>query len=142
LDYSHFEVWVIVCDAPLNFVIGELHFRNNIKGNWKCISLFVKCKDFFKKCSFVMRFMARESISNDIAFARKVDNVWTIFLNNQLPVSDAISSEVQKGKILVIGVNRNQMSEKSTLVLMKCFHYHKQFEFCDGVSHLRISKFP
>jgi hypothetical protein len=79
---------------------------------------------------------------NDIAFARKVDNVGTIFLNNQLPVSDAIGSEVQKGKILVIGVNCNQMSEENTLVLMKCFHYCKQFKFCDGVSHLRIGKFP
>jgi hypothetical protein len=27
-------------------------------------------------------------------FARKVDNVGTVFLNNQLPVSDAIGSEV------------------------------------------------
>jgi hypothetical protein len=50
LDYSHFEVWVIVCNAPLNFVIGELRLRNNIEGDWKCISLLVKCKDFFKEC--------------------------------------------------------------------------------------------
>jgi hypothetical protein len=55
LDYSCFEVWVIVCNALLNLVIGELCFGNNIKGNWKCIGLFIECKDFFKKCCFVMR---------------------------------------------------------------------------------------
>jgi hypothetical protein len=42
----------------------------------------------------------------------------------------------------VIGVNCNQMLEENTLVLMKCFHYRKQFEFCDSVSCLRIGKFP
>jgi hypothetical protein len=75
-------------------------------------------------------------------FARKVDNVGTIFLNNQSPVGDATGSEVQKGKILVINVNCNQMSKENTLVLTKCFLYHKQLKFCDSVSHLRISKFP
>jgi hypothetical protein len=54
-------------------------------------------------------------------FAGKVDNVGTIFLNNQSLACDAISSEVQKGKILVINVNCNQMSKENTLVLTKCF---------------------
>jgi hypothetical protein len=67
----------------------------------------------------------KESISNDMAFARKVDNVGSIFLNNQSPVSDAIGSEVGKGKILVIGVNCNQMLKENTLALTKCFHYCK-----------------
>jgi hypothetical protein len=52
-----------------------------------------------------------------------------------------IISEVQKVKINVIGVNCNQMSEENTLVLMKCFHYCKQFQFCGSVSCLRISTF-
>jgi hypothetical protein len=34
------------------------------------------------------------------------------------------------------------MSKENTLVLTNCFHYRKQLKFCDGVSHLRISKFP
>jgi hypothetical protein len=42
----------------------------------------------------------------------------------------------------MISVNWNQISKENTLVLTKCFHYCKQFEFCDGESHLRISKFP
>jgi hypothetical protein len=75
-------------------------------------------------------------------FAGKVDNVGTVFLNNQSPASDAIGSEVQKGKILVINVNCNQMSKENTLILTKCFLYHKQLEFCDSVYCLRISKFP
>jgi hypothetical protein len=84
----------------------------------------------------------RESISDDIAFAGKVDNVGTVFLNNQSPASDRIGSEIQKGKIVVIGEKCNYMSKENTLVLMKCFHYCKQFEFVDSVSHLRICKFP
>jgi hypothetical protein len=40
-----------------------------------------------------------------VVLAAKVDNVGTIFLNNQLPASDMIGSEIRKGKILVIGVN-------------------------------------
>jgi hypothetical protein len=75
-------------------------------------------------------------------FAGKVDNVGTIFLNNQSPASDAIGSEVRNGKILVINVNCNQMSKENTLVLTKCFLYHKQLKFCDSVSRLRNSKFP
>jgi hypothetical protein len=82
----------------------------------------------------------RGSIGNDIAFAGKVDNVGTVLFNNQLTASDVIGSEIWKGKILVIGVNCDQISEENTLVLTKCFHYRKQFEFCDGVSHLRICK--
>jgi hypothetical protein len=50
LDYSCFEVCIIVCNAPLNFVIGKLCFRNNIEGNWKWVNLFFECKDFFKEC--------------------------------------------------------------------------------------------
>ncbi len=50
LDYSCFEVWVIVCNVPLNLVIGKLCFGNNIELDWKCINFFVKCKDFFQKC--------------------------------------------------------------------------------------------
>jgi hypothetical protein len=34
------------------------------------------------------------------------------------------------------------MSKENTLVLTKCFHYRKQFEFFHSVSHLRISEFP
>ncbi len=49
-------------------------------------------------------------------FARKVDNVGTVFLNNQLPVSDVIGSEVQKGKILVNGKNCIQMSKETQSV--------------------------
>ncbi len=75
-------------------------------------------------------------------FAGKVDTVGTIFFNNQLPASDVIGSEIQEGKIFVVGVDCNQMSKENTLVLTKCFHCCKQFEFCDGVSHLGIGKFP
>jgi hypothetical protein len=50
--------------------------------------------------------------------------------------------KVWNGKILVISVNCNQIFEENTLVLTKCFHYCKQLDFCDGVSCLRISKFP
>jgi hypothetical protein len=50
LDDSCFEVWVIVCNVLLNLVIGELLFGNDIKRDWKCIKLFIKCKDSFKKC--------------------------------------------------------------------------------------------
>jgi hypothetical protein len=46
LDYSCFEVLVIVCNAPLNLFISKLCFGNIIEGNWKCIDLFIKCKDF------------------------------------------------------------------------------------------------
>jgi hypothetical protein len=42
----------------------------------------------------------------------------------------------------VIRVDCDQMSKKNTLVLTKCFHYCKQFEFCHSVSRLRISEFP
>jgi hypothetical protein len=42
-----------------------------------------------------------------------------------LPASDAIGSEVWQGKIPVIGVNCNQMSEENTLILTKSFHYRK-----------------
>jgi hypothetical protein len=42
----------------------------------------------------------------------------------------------------VIHVDCNQMSKENTLVLMKHFHYRKQFELCHSVSHLRISEFP
>jgi hypothetical protein len=31
--YSCFKVWVVVCDAMLNLVIGELCFGIDIKGN-------------------------------------------------------------------------------------------------------------
>jgi hypothetical protein len=40
---------------------------------------------------FVKLWKSRESIGNDIAFAGKVDNVGTMFLNNQLPASGVIS---------------------------------------------------
>ncbi len=43
-------VWVIVCNALLNLVIGKLRFGNDIKCDWKCMELFVKCKDFFENC--------------------------------------------------------------------------------------------
>jgi hypothetical protein len=33
------------------------------------------------------------------------------------------------------------MSKENTLVLTKCFHYRKQFEFCHSVSRLRIGEF-
>jgi hypothetical protein len=49
LDYSCFEVWVIVCNALLNLLIGELRFRNNVEGNWKYVGLLVDCKDLFKE---------------------------------------------------------------------------------------------
>jgi hypothetical protein len=35
----------------------------------------------------------RESVGDDIAFAGKLDNVGTVFLNNQFPGIDMISSE-------------------------------------------------
>jgi hypothetical protein len=41
----------------------------------------------------------------------------------------------------VIGVNCNQMSKENTLVLTKCFHYCKQFEFCHSVPCSRIGEF-
>jgi hypothetical protein len=44
-------------------------------------------------CSSLSFGKARESISNDIVFAGKVDNVGTVFLNNQSPVSEMIGSE-------------------------------------------------
>jgi hypothetical protein len=50
LDYSCFKVWVTICNAPLNLVIGELCFGSDIKCNCKCIELFIECKDFFEKC--------------------------------------------------------------------------------------------
>jgi hypothetical protein len=34
----------------LNLVIGKLCFGNDIKSNWKCNELLIKCQDFFKKC--------------------------------------------------------------------------------------------
>jgi hypothetical protein len=63
-------------------------------------------------------------------FARKVDNVGTVFLNNQLPVSDAIGSEVWKGKILVISVNCNQMFKENTFVVwvrLWCISFEDQW---------------
>jgi hypothetical protein len=48
LDYSCFEVWVIVCNAPLNLVISKLCFGNNIEGDWKCVNLFIEYKDFLR----------------------------------------------------------------------------------------------
>jgi hypothetical protein len=43
----------------------------------------------------------------------------------------------------VIRVDCNQMSKENTLVLTKCYHYRKKFEFChSAVSRLRIGEFP
>ena len=51
-----------------------------------------------------------EKVSHNIFGSGKINNFWTIFLNNQPPVADTIGSEVQKGKVLVIGVDMDDVS--------------------------------
>lgn len=98
MKYSRLEVRVVVCNALLDLFIGELCFGNNVECDRKCVELIVESEDLFEECLLVLRFLefwqARESISNNVALAGKINNIGTIFLNNQSPASDAIGREI------------------------------------------------
>ena len=61
-------------------------------GIFGCLNL----KDVINKVEFVGRlirnWMAAEKISNNIAAAQKVDDLWAIFLNNQPPAANTVWS--------------------------------------------------
>ena len=73
--------------------------------------------------------------------SRKVDNFWSIFLNNQSPVADTISIEVCKGKVLVIRIDLDNVTKKDSAILLESFNNCKEFQFNNCVASLSIGKF-
>jgi hypothetical protein len=73
--------------------------------------------------------------------SRKVDNFWSIFLNNQSPAVDVISVEVWEAKIFVICINLDNLTKEDSAILLESFDNGQEFQFHNGVVGLSISKF-
>jgi hypothetical protein len=71
----------------------------------------------------------------------KVDNFWSIFLNNQLPAVDTISIEVCEGKVLVICIDLDNVTKKDSAILLESFNNCKEFQFDNCVASLSVGKF-
>jgi hypothetical protein len=53
--------------------------------------------------------------------SRKVDNIQSIFHNNQSPVVDMISIEVYEGKIHVICIDLDKVIKEDSAILLESF---------------------
>jgi hemolysin activation/secretion protein len=53
--------------------------------------------------------------------SRKVDNFWSIFLNNQSSAADTIRIEVCEGKIFVIRIDLDNVTKKDSAILLESF---------------------
>jgi hypothetical protein len=73
--------------------------------------------------------------------SRKVDNFWSIFLNNQSPVADTISIEICKGKVLVIGIDFDNLTKEDSAILLESFNNCQKLQFSNCVASLSIGKF-
>jgi hypothetical protein len=51
-------------------------------------------------------------MGNNVVHSGKVDNFRSVFLNNQLPVADTISIEICEGKVLVIGIDLDNVTRR------------------------------
>ena len=99
----------------LELGVSLLMVADNIKGEREGIVIsIIGCKEFIEKIQFIGGWVSKglvtEKVGHNIFGSGKINNFRTIFLNNQPPVVDMISSEVQKGKIFVIGVDTDDVS--------------------------------
>ena len=99
----------------LELGISLLMSADNIKGEGEGVVIsIIGCKEFIKKIEFIRglfgKGLATEKVGHDIFGSGKINNVQTIFLNNQPPVVDMIGSEAREGKVLVISVDMDDVA--------------------------------
>ena len=100
-----------VSELSISLLMSADHVEGEREG---AVIFIVTCKAFIAKIKFVGRWFSKElvteKIGHNIFGAGKINHFWSIFLNNQPPVADTIGVEIQKGKILVIHVDADNMS--------------------------------
>jgi hypothetical protein len=106
-------------------------------------TVIIDRKDFINAVNLIDR-VSRDwmkEIGNNVVHSGKVDNFWSIFLNNQSPVADTISIEVCEGKVLVIHIDLDNVTKKDIAILLESFNNCKEFQLDNFVASLSIGKF-
>jgi hypothetical protein len=117
---------------------------DDVKGKGESV-VIINGKELIQKVEFIgwwcSERLVTEKVSNDIVGTAEVYNLQAIFLNNQPPVVDTISCKIQKGEILVIGVDADDMPSQDGAIFLQGFHNGKELQFDDGVVGLGVRKF-